>query len=103
MHFMTDRSPTLLFNFKTQNPPLTFCKRGSRKRLPGLVCNTDGPSPWKFEIPIPNFGFSAGCLWAGAGLHEPQTQHIQSRKKRDDEQDTFGLAMDKPNQRVRIR
>jgi hypothetical protein len=35
MHFMTDRLPTLLFNFKTQNPSLGFRKRGSRKLLLG--------------------------------------------------------------------
>jgi hypothetical protein len=32
---MTDRLPTLLFNFKTQDPPLGFRKQGSRKLLPG--------------------------------------------------------------------
>jgi len=104
MNFMTDRSPTLLFNFRTQNPPLAFCKRGSRKRLPGAsVAALTGLKRRKFETRIPNFGFSAGCLCAGAGLHQPQTQHIQSRKKGDDQQDAFGLSVNKSNQSVRIR
>src|SRR5205823_14162046 len=44
-----------------------------------------------------------GGLAAGARLHQPQAQHVQSRKKRYDEQDALGLPVDEPNQRVRAR
>jgi hypothetical protein len=65
MHFMTDRSPTLLFNFKTQNLPLGFCKRGSRKRLPGAsVAALTGLKRRKFETRIPISGFLQARLWA---------------------------------------
>src|SRR6267378_1843815 len=42
-------------------------------------------------------------LCTGARLHQPQAQHVQSRKKRYDEQDALGLSVDKPNQRVWAR
>src|SRR5947208_7720612 len=38
-----------------------------------------------------------------ARFHHHQAQHVQSRKKRYDEQDALGLSVDEPNQRVRAR
>ena len=51
-------------------------------------------------------GFAWKAMWGlctGARLHQPQAQHIQSRKKRDDKEDAIGLSVDKPNQCVRAR
>lgn len=42
-------------------------------------------------------------LDTGARLHQSQAQHVQSRKKRYDEEDALGLSVDKPNQRVWAR
>src|SRR5882757_10583020 len=42
------------------------------------------------------------CSCAGARLHQAQSQHVKSSEECHDYQDTFGLAMDKPNQCVRI-
>lgn len=63
MHLMTDRSPTLLFNFQTQN-----------LALGGIGSPADGIA-WK----------AIWGLCTGARLHQPQAQHVQSRKKRYDE------------------